>query len=653
MATPLDLDRLIEEGLTLYGRGDLDGALLVWEQVLAVEPANEQATSYVDYVRMNYDMLTTDAGEDRPAAPFAIGDAEEPEYMIEVSDGDLPSPVIAGKAGVPQAGAPMYMDPTDASWYIDDELSRRGPSTTAPVRDTSQAMTPSPDADHDDREPQVLALELEADEPPEPEHVKQRAITVRGECFDDATREYKPQPLTEPGAAEPVTFETVTNEFTTEGTPGFTAQQITDVRRRDLGFVRPAPQSSPPPTTLHSLVPPPPIVEAPRRRAAHETPELKMTLRTPTPTRTPPASIVPLERSSKPSHPPAQAHDRSTGVELALPSDELGPLEPLEPDDLIASLPHPKATHVTRDLPPMSIKPAERPPLPPAPTIPPGRGALQSAFDSIELDLPSDPQLGAAASASPHDLGSAAIEAAAQPAHSLTRDFSEKPTTQSQRPPQLDPLVSAPTRELGLRPAKSRAATEDEPTVTNMRALRDKVVPTVRMPFDGDTDDQAGTRADIVLPFDPIDARAAQILDEIDDTAPHEETREDQTRRRITSLLERAQLWTSVDLERAVAAVDLALAEDPASALGQKLIHRNRDVIMGVFQRFLGNLDRQPALARPLHELSGAPISPRAAFLLSRVDGSLSLDEILDVSGMPRLEAYRYLCQLFLRGILR
>ena len=48
-----------------------------------------------------------------------------------------------------------------------------------------------------------------------------------------------------------------------------------------------------------------------------------------------------------------------------------------------------------------------------------------------------------------------------------------------------------------------------------------------------------------------------------------------------------------------------------------------------------------------------APISPRAAFLLSRVDGTLSLDEILDVSGMPRLEAYRYLCQLFLRGILR
>ena len=74
---------------------------------------------------------------------------------------------------------------------------------------------------------------------------------------------------------------------------------------------------------------------------------------------------------------------------------------------------------------------------------------------------------------------------------------------------------------------------------------------------------------------------------------------------------------------------------------------------MNAFQAFLGDLQRTPTLARPLHELASAPISPRAAFLLSRVDGTLSLDEILDVSGMPRMEAYRYLCQLLLRGILR
>jgi hypothetical protein len=74
---------------------------------------------------------------------------------------------------------------------------------------------------------------------------------------------------------------------------------------------------------------------------------------------------------------------------------------------------------------------------------------------------------------------------------------------------------------------------------------------------------------------------------------------------------------------------------------------------MTVFQSYLGDLQRAPVLARPLHELSTAAINPRAAFLLSRIDGTLSVDETLDVSGMPRLEAYRYLCQLLLRGIIR
>jgi hypothetical protein len=163
-----------------------------------------------------------------------------------------------------------------------------------------------------------------------------------------------------------------------------------------------------------------------------------------------------------------------------------------------------------------------------------------------------------------------------------------------------------------------------------------------------------GTKRDIVVPADAIDARAAQILDQVDADAPGGETKEDRTRRRITDLIERAQAWSGItELDKAVTALELALSEDPSSALAQKLIHRNRDVILTIFQNFLGDLERQPALARPLHELGSARISPRAAFLLSRIDGTLTIDEILDVSGMPRIEAYRHLCQLFLRGILR
>ncbi|MBA3542321.1 MAG: hypothetical protein H0T79_22085, partial [Deltaproteobacteria bacterium] len=201
------------------------------------------------------------------------------------------------------------------------------------------------------------------------------------------------------------------------------------------------------------------------------------------------------------------------------------------------------------------------------------------------------------------------------------------------------PLGAAPTRDLGLRP--QRAATEEEATgQLDLQKFRNPAM-------------AEGTKS-VVLPFDPADALAAQILDDVDEGIPSTEPKDDRTRRRIQALLERAGSWNRTgECDKAVTAVDLALSEDPASTLAQKLIHRNRDTITTVFQGFLGDLQRQPMLSRPLHELSNTAISPRAAFLLSRIDGVLSLDEILDVSGMPRLEAYRYLCQLFLRGILR
>jgi hypothetical protein len=222
-----------------------------------------------------------------------------------------------------------------------------------------------------------------------------------------------------------------------------------------------------------------------------------------------------------------------------------------------------------------------------------------------------------------------------------------------------DPMVGAPTRELGLRAAAmARPMTNSDDAVTresDVRAIRAAaaVRGTAATAFASGGDSE-GTRHDIVLPFDPIDARSAQILDEVDADAPANEPADDRSRRRISALIERALAWSSAgELDKAVAAADLALAEDPSTALAQKLIHRNRDAIQNVFQSFLGDLERQPQLARPLHELASAPISPRAAFLLSRIDGMLSVDEILDVSGMPRMEAYRHLCQLFLRGILR
>jgi len=411
--------------------------------------------------------------------------------------------------------------------------------------------------------------------------------------------------------------------------------------------------ASPPPGPSPAAAPPPAVMPSPNDIHRAQTADGD---ERPTTTHVRPASI-PLELESPPATaesyisldldltpvPDVKALDlvARTGTRPGTPPVVPPPADPDMPVvlesaantvDLVMSLPTPRPSlSSTRSVPPKPRQPAPDPRPPsqhpaidqgPDADMPPVLGLGSAQTQEMPLALQLDPLL-------------ATPEPPVSPG-TPTHDFGDKPTNaRGFRTDEL--LISAPTRDLGLR--VERPSTEDETTreldVHKMRKAR-------------------GTGKRQIPAMDPIDARGAEILEEIDRHAPANESREDRTRRRITALLERAIEWgRGPDLARAVTAVDLALSEDPNSALAQKLIHRNRDTIMNAFQGFLGDLQRTPALARPLHELASAPISPRAAFLLSRVDGTLSLDEILDVSGMPRLEAYRYLCQLFLRGILR
>ena len=635
-----EIDRLIEEGLSLYGEGDLDGALLLWERVLVIEPDNAQANSYVDYVRMNYELLTSD-GNTEHSGPFGIGD-DDPDYQIEI---------LPGEEVVPADAAPLFIDVRDEGWVIGDEDSG------GPQRITG-----------------TLMLELEADEPPLGGDPGTFESTQTGETvsFEDATREY-------PGGAGRPTVDLLGEshvppeppEFVPEVTPAFGSpedlhtpqgfgSELTDVRRRDLGFVQPTEGE---------------------RGAASGPPELKMTLRTPG------SQEIPLP-PAEPEPEPGADLDRAPTADgerqdAALDDDD--PVFELETPpagsnlasvyaSLDLELAARSAPNATLDLVGRAdtrpavfdaandaselIESLPTPRAPAAPTKPLPAKTRMPAADlhsphhrpTRELPLPADPPppLLEVATAPTQELPymmklDPALAVHPDPQQAATHDFADKPTQQLPgrtlplRP--ADPVISAPTRDLGLRTGP-RPSTEEE-TTGHFEFHPQRITP------------RGGAKLDLPA-IDPIDARSAEILEDIDRDTPPNETREDRTRRRITALLERATEWGQrAELERSVTAVDLALSEDPNSALAQKLIHRNRDTIMNAFQGFLGDLQRTPVLARPLHELGSAPISPRAAFLLSRVDGILSLDEILDVSGMPHLEAYRYLCQLFLRGILR
>ncbi len=147
---------------------------------------------------------------------------------------------------------------------------------------------------------------------------------------------------------------------------------------------------------------------------------------------------------------------------------------------------------------------------------------------------------------------------------------------------------------------------------------------------------------------------AAELEADLDDSVSIDPSLgDDAIKARVGWLINRARSEHGAGhFPMAVVAIDLALEQHPESAVAQKLIHSNRDVLTEVYRSFLGNLHAVPSLAMPMDKIPLHELDHRSAFLLSRVDGVLTLEDVLDVSGMARLEAFRHLCRLLLRGIL-
>ncbi len=597
-----EIEQLIGDGLDRYGRGDLEGALREWERALVIDPENPQAASYVDYVRMNYELLTAEVQGRVPdaAVPFGISDDDE-EYSIEIVAGEVQ---LRGQGA---QAAPTFMDPADEGWIFDEEPIARpslgsfdeathefDPQRTVSaghvgLDDAAEIVVetielPDPWAIAKPGDPDDLGDPDDAGYPADPRKLAVRSVPEDpDDPADSGEEEFAPQTTEGFGARQDI------------ATPQAFAQQPTALRARDLGFIKATA------TTVAPVIPEAATPTQPRR-STEVSSELKVTLRTPR---------TPVESAAEPA------------------------------DDLISSLPSPRPHHsllvtlpglgsATHEPAPAAASLAEarsltrqHPPVTRPPAISEEMPALGSSATG-DFDLKT---LQRANPAGAHAMVGAADRHVLTSKLEVLRDVDV-------------PLMSAPTRDLGIRPPSGLAA--------RVQAALEEAG------GDGEDEHREGTVTDAVLPFDPIDARSAQILADLGEAPPSNEPKEDRTKRRIVALFERATEWSRAgELDKAVAAIDLALSEDPNSALAQKLIQRNRDTVQAVFQAFLGDLERQPQLARPLRELARAPISPRAAFLLSRVDGMLTLDEILDVSGMPRLEAYRHLCQLYLRGILR
>lgn len=106
------------------------------------------------------------------------------------------------------------------------------------------------------------------------------------------------------------------------------------------------------------------------------------------------------------------------------------------------------------------------------------------------------------------------------------------------------------------------------------------------------------------------------------------------------------------DYSGALDRAEAILAKDAADQEALDMAQNCRDNLEQMYKAKLGPLDRVPIVMVPSGELRWLSIDHRAGFVLSNIDGVSSLEMIIDVSGMPNLDALRILCELSQQRII-
>ena len=100
------------------------------------------------------------------------------------------------------------------------------------------------------------------------------------------------------------------------------------------------------------------------------------------------------------------------------------------------------------------------------------------------------------------------------------------------------------------------------------------------------------------------------------------------------------------DFSGALRVAELLLGQDPAHGSAPTWIAASRERLLQLYASRLGGVDRVVRLSVRHGGVRWLGLDHRAGFLMSCVDGVSTVEDLIDISGMPRLEAMRTLVEL-------
>lgn len=107
------------------------------------------------------------------------------------------------------------------------------------------------------------------------------------------------------------------------------------------------------------------------------------------------------------------------------------------------------------------------------------------------------------------------------------------------------------------------------------------------------------------------------------------------------------------DFTGALFVAELLLGRDPENSVALACAAASRERLEHLYSSRIGALTRVPIVSVRENDIRWLGLDHRAGFLLSRIDGAATLEEVLDISGMPRLEALKTFVELYEAGAIR
>jgi hypothetical protein len=113
-----------------------------------------------------------------------------------------------------------------------------------------------------------------------------------------------------------------------------------------------------------------------------------------------------------------------------------------------------------------------------------------------------------------------------------------------------------------------------------------------------------------------------------------------------------ADRYATGDFSGALVLAEALLEATPEHTEALRYAGKCRDVLMQMYAARLGALDQVVSMSIPSEQIRWLSLDHRSGFLLSLIDGTSSIEELLDISGMPRLDALRIMYSLFQERVI-